>query len=148
GSGGRGPELVAAVAGMGMAAVAVTDEGNLFAMVKFYRAALKAGVKPIVGVDLPVAEAGEPRQPPTRVTLLCQSPAGYRNLTRLVSRAYLAGQERGTARIVRGWLSPAALEGLIGLSCVTEGDIGRALMSERERRVERPLRACLAILPR
>src|SRR5205814_3013963 len=41
----RVPELVAAVAGMGMAAVAVTDEGNLFAMVKFYRAALKAGLK-------------------------------------------------------------------------------------------------------
>src|SRR6184192_72899 len=92
----RVPELVAAVAGMGMAAVAVTDEGNLFAMVKFYRAALKAGLKPIVGVDLQVAEAGEPRQPPTRVTLLCQSPAGYRNLTRLVSRAYL--KDRSAAR--------------------------------------------------
>src|SRR5207237_10245193 len=126
GSGGRGPELVAAVAGMGMAAVAVTDGGNLFAMVKFYRAALKAGLKPIVGVDLQVAEAGEPRQPPTRVTLLCQSPAGYRNLTRLVSRAYLEGQERGTARIERRWLSRHALEGLIGPSFATEGDMRRA----------------------
>ena len=143
----RVPELVAAVAGMGMAAVAVTDEGNLFAMVKFYRAALKAGLKPIVGVDLQVAEAGEPRQPPTRVTLLCQSPAGYRNLTRLVSRAYLEGQERGTARIERGWLSPDALEGLIGLSCATEGDIGRALISARERDAERALDAWQALLP-
>src|SRR6184192_2622710 len=143
----RVPELVAAVAGMGMAAVAVTDEGNLFAMVKFYRAALKAGLKPIVGVDLQVAEAGEPRQPPTRVTLLCQSPAGYRNLTRLVSRAYLEGQERGTARIERGWLSPDALEGLIGLSCATEGDIGRALISARERDAERALDAWQVLLP-
>src|SRR5437762_2550001 len=143
----RVPELVAAVAGMSMAAVAVTDEGNLFAMVKFYRAALKAGLKPIVGVDLQVAEAGEPRQPPTRVTLLCQSPAGYRNLTRLVSRAYLEGQERGTARIERGWLSPDALEGLIGLSCATEGDIGRALISARERDAERALDAWQALLP-
>lgn len=48
----RVPELVATVAGAGMPAVAVTDECNLFAMVKFYRAALAAGVKPIVGVDL------------------------------------------------------------------------------------------------
>src|SRR6266705_4920525 len=143
----RVPELVAAVAGMSMAAVAVTDEGNLFAMVKFYRAALKAGLKPIVGVDLQVAEAGEPRQPPTRVTLLCQSPAGYRNLTRLVSRAYLDGQERGTARVERGWLSPDALEGLIGLSCATEGDIGRALISARERDAERALDAWQALLP-
>src|SRR5205823_9747172 len=82
-----------------------------------------------------------------RVTLLCQSRAGYRNLTRLVSRAYLEGQERGTARIERGWLSPDALEGLIGLSCATEGDIGRALISARERDAERALDAWQALLP-
>src|SRR6266853_6823877 len=92
----RVPELVAAVAGMSMAAVAVTDEGNL---------------------------------------------------TRLVSRAYLEGQERGTARVERGWLSPDALEGLIGLSCATEGDIGRALISARERDAERALDAWQALLP-
>ena len=55
----RVPELVAAVAAAGMPAVAVTDQGNLFAMVKFYREALKAGVKPLVGVDLLVHEEGE-----------------------------------------------------------------------------------------
>ena len=94
----RVPELIAAVAAAGMPAVAVTDQSNLFAMMKFYREALKAGLKPLVGVDLLVREEGE-RQPPTRLTLLCQSPAGYRNLARLVSRAYLEGQERGTPRI-------------------------------------------------
>jgi len=111
----RVPELIAAVTAAGMPAVAVTDQGNLFAMVKFYREALKAGVKPLVGVDLLVHEEGE-RQPPTRLTLLCQSPRGYRNLARLVSRAYLEGQERGTPRIERGWLSATDLEGLLGLS--------------------------------
>src|SRR2546423_15065759 len=109
----RVPELVAAVAAAGMPAVAVTDQGNLFAMVKFYREALKAGVKPLIGVDLQVAEEGE-RQPPTRLTLLCQSPAGYRNLARLVSRAYLEGQEQGTPPIERGWLSTGGLQGPIG----------------------------------
>jgi len=53
----RVPELVAAVAAAGMPAVAVSDEGNLFAMVKFYRDAFKAGVKPLIGVDLLVREA-------------------------------------------------------------------------------------------
>src|SRR5256886_14265091 len=132
----RVPELIAAVAAAGMPAGAVTDQGNPFGMVKFYREALKAGVRPLVGVDLVVAEGGE-RQPPTRLTLLCQSPAGYRNLARLVSRAYLEGQEQGTPRIERGWLSAGALEGLIGLSCAAEGDIGRALIHARseERRV-------------
>ncbi|TLY94671.1 MAG: DNA polymerase III subunit alpha [Gammaproteobacteria bacterium] len=142
----RVPELVAAVAAAGMPAVAVTDQGNLFAMVKFYREALKAGVKPLVGVDLLVAEEGE-RQPPTRLTLLCQSPAGYRNLARLVSRAYLEGQERGTPRIERGWLSTGELEGLIGLSCAAEGDVGRALIHGREGDAERSLEAWLRLFP-
>src|SRR5882762_6417110 len=142
----RVPELIAAVAAAGMPAVAVTDQGNLFAMVKFYREALKAGVKPLVGVDLLVHEEGE-RQPPTRLTLLCQSPPGYRNLARLVSRAYLEGQERGTPRIERGWLSAAHLEGLIGLSCATEGDIGRALIHAREPDAERALDAWLTLFP-
>src|SRR5712671_4617878 len=142
----RVPELIAAVAAAGMPAVAVTDQVNLFAMVKFYREALRAGVKPLVGVDLLVREEAE-RQPPTRLTLLCQSPGGYRNLARLVSRAYLEGQERGTPCIERGWLSPAQLEGLIGLSCATEGDIGRALVNARERDAERLLAAWLGLFP-
>jgi DNA polymerase-3 subunit alpha len=142
----RVPELVAAVAAAGMPAVAVTDQGNLFAMMKFYREALQAGVKPLVGVDLQVAEEGE-RQPPTRLTLLCQSPGGYRNLARLVSRAYLEGQEHGTPRIERGWLSATDLEGLIGLSGATEGDIGRALVNARERDAERALDAWLTLFP-
>ena len=82
----RIPELVTAVAAAGMPAVAVTDQSNLFAMVKFYREALRSGVKPIVGIDLWVAEEGE-RAAPSRLTLLCQSQEGYRNLARLVTRA-------------------------------------------------------------
>jgi len=134
----RVPELVTAVAAAGMAAVAVTDQNNLFAMVKFYREALQNGVKPLVGVDLCVAEEGE-RTPPSRLTLLCQSQAGYRNLTRLLTRAYLEGQERGTPRIERGWLTHAALEGLIALSGAQEGDVGRALSNAREHDAERAL---------
>ena len=63
-------------------------------MVKFYRAAQAAGVKPIIGVDLRVREPGERAEPSTLV-LLCQNEVGYRNLTRLVSRSYLEGQQHG-----------------------------------------------------
>src|ERR1700722_3369927 len=84
----RVPELVDAVRAAGMPAVAVTDQSNLFSMVKFYRAALARGVKPIIGVDLLVKEAGD-RATPSKIALLCQSEVGYRNITRLVSRAYL-----------------------------------------------------------
>ncbi len=143
----RVPQLLAAVAAAGMAAVAVTDQNNLFAMVKFYREALKTGVKPLVGVDLLVREEGERQAAPTRLTLLCQSQAGYRNLARLVTRAYLEGQERGTPRIDRRWLSAGSLEGLIGLSCALEGDVGRALANAREHDAERSLDAWLELLP-
>src|SRR2546423_3389145 len=59
----RVPELIAAVAAAGMPAVALTDQGNLFAMVKFYREALKAGGKPPLGVGLLGGGEGG-RQPP------------------------------------------------------------------------------------
>ncbi len=139
-------DLVAAVASAGMPAVAVTDQNNLFAMVKFYREALGAGVKPLVGVDLWVKEEGE-RAAPSRLTLLCQTPEGYRNLARLVSRAYLEGQDRGTPRIERAWLDPENCSGLIALSGALEGDVGRALVNAREADGERLLRAWLHLFP-
>jgi DNA polymerase-3 subunit alpha len=142
----RVPELIEAVAAAGMPAVAATDQCNLFAMVKFYRAALAAGVKPIIGVDLLVRESGD-RQQPSRITFICQNQTGYHNATRLVSRAYLEGQQRGVPLIERGWLTAESLEGLIALSGATEGDVGRALANGRELEAGRALDDWLALLP-
>jgi DNA polymerase III subunit alpha len=55
----RVEELVDAVLAAEMPAVALTDQNNLFAMVKLYRATLERGIKPIIGVDLLVREPGE-----------------------------------------------------------------------------------------
>ena len=134
----RIPELVARVAELGMPAVAVTDQHNLFAMVKFYREAQSRGIKPIIGVDLSVAESGE-RASPSRLTLLCMNEIGYRHLTRLVSRAYLEGQQRGVPRIERGWLDARSASGLIALSGAAEGDVGRALALGKQAEAERHL---------
>src|SRR3979409_47357 len=79
----RVEELVEAVAAAGMPAVGVSDQYNLFAMVKFYRAALARGVQPIIGVDLHIREPSDP-QGASQLTLFCQDLKGYRNLTRLV----------------------------------------------------------------
>ena len=128
----RVPELVAAVAAAGMPAVAVADQSNLFAMVKFYKEALKAGVKPLVGVDLMVREEGE-RAAPSRITFLCQTPEGYRNLARLVSRAYLDARERGTPRLERAWLTA---QSVAGPDRPVRGDRGR----HRPRAAQRPRR--------
>ncbi|MCC6596381.1 MAG: PHP domain-containing protein, partial [Rhodanobacteraceae bacterium] len=64
-------ELVKACARLDMPAVALTDQSNLFALVKFYKAAEAAGVKPIAGCDLWLADEEEAARP-QRVLLLCQ----------------------------------------------------------------------------
>jgi DNA polymerase-3 subunit alpha len=121
--------LVETAAGMAMPAIAVTDQSNLFAMVKFYRAAMKAGVKPVIGVDLWVAESSGNGQP-TRVVLLCRHHEGFLSLTRLVSRTYTEGQQRGLPLLDKSWLE-GNTQGLIALSGGRAGDIGQALLARK-----------------
>ena len=127
----RMPELMTQVAANGMPAVALTDQCNLFAMVKFYKEAQAAGVKPLIGVDAWIREPGE-RAPPSRVVLLCQNLTGYRHVTQLVTRSYLEGQQRSAAMIDRRWVNREVLQGLIVLSGGMEGDIGRAIARGRD----------------
>ncbi len=127
--------LISSVAGVGMPAVAVTDQCNMFSMVKFYRAAMAAGVKPLVGVDIWVADQ-EDGNPPTRLVLLCRNRAGYLNLTRLVTRAYTQGQQRGVPVLQRDWLE-GCTDGLIALSGGRAGDVGQALLAGKPERAAR-----------
>src|SRR5450631_1301980 len=126
-----------AVAAAGMPAVALTDQSNLFAMVKFYKEAQGAGVKPLIGVDAWIRD-GE--RSCSRVVFLCQNLAGYRHLTQLVTRSFLEGQQRGAPMLERAWLERDMLEGLIVLSGGAEGDIGQALSRGKEDEAAR----CLA----
>jgi DNA polymerase III subunit alpha len=127
----RVPELMSAVAAAAMPAVALTDQSNLFAMVKFYKEAQAAGIKPLIGVDAWIREPGE-RSPPSRIVFLCQNLAGYRNLTRLVTRSFLEGQQRGPPMLDRGWINHDSLQGLIVLSGGMEGDIGQCIARGRD----------------
>ena len=123
--------LMNSCADEGMPAVALTDQNNLFAMVKFYKKAVAAGVKPIIGVDLRIANEDDSGRP-FRLILLCQNDTGYRNLSTLLTRAYLEGQIRGEALARREWLTADSCEGLIALSGGLHGDIGHALHNENE----------------
>jgi DNA polymerase-3 subunit alpha len=142
----RIPALMRQCAAMGMPAVALTDQGNLFGMVKFYRQALKAGIKPIIGVDLKLADHDDIERPTTLV-LLCQNRQGYRNLTALISRTFLEGQHRGVPMAEREWLKPELCEGLIALSGATQGDVGRALLSNHHDVAEKRLAGWLDVFP-
>jgi DNA polymerase-3 subunit alpha len=118
--------LMKACAKSDMPALALTDQANLFALVKFYREAEKTGVKPIAGADLWIANAAD-RNKPTRLTLLCRNRTGYLNLSRLLSRAYIEGQHGDFAQIEPGWLHDQT-EGLIAL-VGRESDVGHLLLA-------------------
>ncbi len=122
----RIPALMERCAKLGMPAVALTDQNNLFGLVKFFRKAMAAGVKPLTGLDLRLFNEDEPERPFTLV-LLCQSSLGYRKLSELVTRSYLEGQVRGVPMARREWLNEESCEGLIALSGGLHGDIGHAL---------------------
>ncbi len=124
----RIPDLMQQCAADAMPAVAMTDQNNLFGMVKFYRKAMAAGIKPIIGVDLRIRNEDEPDRP-FQLILLCQDEQGYRNLSTLVSRTYREGQLRGVPLASREWLTTDSCAGLIALSGGMHGDVGRALMN-------------------
>ncbi|OLF56142.1 DNA polymerase III subunit alpha [Pseudomonas chlororaphis] len=119
--------LVKTLAGMGMPAVAVTDQNNMCSLVKFYKAAMGAGIKPICGADLWMPNK-DPEGPLSRISLLVMNPLGYRNLTELISRGFIEGQRNGQIIIEREWVVEAA-EGLIMLSAAKEGEVGMALIA-------------------
>ncbi|OHE81189.1 MAG: DNA polymerase III subunit alpha [Lysobacterales bacterium GWF1_69_6] len=122
----RIPELVSRCAALGLPAVAVTDVSNLFALVKFYKAAEGAGLKPVAGADLWISEGGTP----SRITLLCQDRRGYLALSRLISRAFLEGHAGDYVAVEPDWLY-ADCEGLIALAG-RESPVGRAIASGRD----------------
>ena len=132
----RIPELMAETARRKTPAVALTDRDNLFAAVKFYDAALEHGVKPIIGCELHVRadDDGDGDE----IVLLCADERGCHNLTRLVTRTYLEGQERDTPHVRREWLADYS-DGLIALSGGMRGDVGKALLRGDRRRLDQAL---------
>ncbi|GGI90362.1 DNA polymerase III subunit alpha [Halopseudomonas pertucinogena] len=134
-----------AVAAAGMPAVAVTDQSNMCSLVKFYRSAMGAGIKPIVGVDIWLTSEEDPDQV-SRMTLLAMNNQGYRNLTELISRGYTEGQRNGLATVERDWVA-AASEGVIALSGAKEGEVGQALLSNDPAQADRLLKYWMEVFP-
>ncbi|WP_217533486.1 DNA polymerase III subunit alpha [Vibrio cholerae] len=129
------PPLVKKVAAMGMPAMALTDFTNLCGLVKFYSTAHNCGVKPIIGADFTL-QSEEFGDELTKLTLLAKNNVGYKNLTLLISKAYLRGHVQHQPVIDKAWLVEHA-EGLIVLSGGKSGEVGRALLKGNQQQVER-----------
>ena len=119
--------LIKAASEAGFPAIAVTDQSNLYSLVKFYSAAQGAGLKPVSGADLWVAHS-DPELEPVRMVLLSMNEKGYRNLTELISQSYLENQVHGKAIVKREWIREKS-EGLIALSGAKDGDVGQAIVN-------------------
>lgn len=118
-------DLVGTAKSMNMPAVALTDHGQMFGMLQFYKYAKEAGIKPILGVETYVAsngrykrEAGEQRH---HLILLAENIEGYRNLCRLISRANIEGFYY-RPRVDKELLSRYS-EGVIALSACLQGEV-------------------------
>src|SRR5580704_12041516 len=128
----RPDELARLALGMDMPAVAVTDNDNLFGVYEIADTLAKAGVQHIVGalLSLELTTAREPGQrtkKPLQLPLLVQDEAGYRNLTKLLSAAYLEVGP-GDWPHVTGEKLAAHNEGLIALTGGPGGPINRLLL--------------------
>src|SRR5438128_11230177 len=129
------PRMVERAAELGMPAVALTDHGSMFGAVEFYLEAKKAGVKPILGMEAYVTRGS--RRDRTRDTahhlvLLARDEAGFRNLMRLSSLAFLEGFYY-KPRVDHELLAQYA-GGLLALSACPKGEVASDLLEDNEER--------------
>ncbi len=139
----RIPALLQALKKQQATACALTDDSNFFALIKFYSQCEAAGIKPIAGMDIWLQpEQGEAE----RAILLCRNQQGYRNLCRLISRAYQENLHQGRALIRADWLECQA-DGLLALLSGSAGQVHAALAEGQVERLRQRLewwRRCFA----
>ena len=154
-------ELVALCEKHNMPAVALTDTGNLFGALEFSLAAAKAGLQPIIGCQLAVAEPdgsskangqgnghrqnGRPTTP-DQLVLLVQNEIGYRNLLHLVSRSFLESPDGTEPSVTLAELKGKS-DGLIALTAGVAGRVGRLLAMNKRQVAEDALLELAEIFP-
>ena len=119
---------------LGMDSLAITDHGALYGAIDFYRAAREAGVKPIIGCEMYVAQGsrhskGPEDKSPYHLTVLAKDATGYQNLVKLVSKSHLEGFYY-KPRVDRDLLKEHS-EGLVVLSGCPSGEVPRLVSQER-----------------
>ncbi len=137
--------LIKRLTELNMPAVAITEQSNLFSLVKFYKAALNSGIKAIAGADVLIVNPDDAHNP-FRLTLLVNNKQGYVSLTELISKAYQEGQQQGVPLLQAQWLVENN-NGLIALSGAMEGDIGQALLADKKDLAQQHAEKWAAVFP-
>ncbi len=140
--------LPSAVLAAGQSAVAITDHGNLYGVVDFYRACKKEGVKPIIGCEMYVAPKNRTDKTFSKtmyhhLVLLCKNEEGYKNLMKLCTDAFLNGfymKPRTDMEMLKKHSG-----GLIALSACLAGSIPAALLADDAAGAEREAKALKAV---
>ncbi|MFA5975787.1 MAG: DNA polymerase III subunit alpha [Elusimicrobiota bacterium] len=134
---GKPGELLKMIAAMNMPALALTDHGNLYGAIEFYRAAKAVGVKPIIGCEMYMAPKSRLDRESTRgqedafyhLTVLARDNEGYQNLIKLCSIGFLEGYYY-KPRVDKEVLAKYG-KGLIVLSGCLKGELAQALLADR-----------------
>ncbi|MCK4354482.1 MAG: DNA polymerase III subunit alpha [Dehalococcoidia bacterium] len=130
----RIPELIAKVKELGMDSLAITDHGAMYGVIDFYLAAKEAGIKPIIGCEVYVAQTdrhsrGSSYKSPYHLTLLAKDKKGYHNLIQLVTKSHCEGfyyKPRVDKELLK-----LHCEGLIALSGCLHGELARLILEGR-----------------
>jgi DNA polymerase-3 subunit alpha len=140
----RIPELAERAAALKMPALALSDHGNLFGAIEFYKECKKVGIKPIIGCEVYLApgdledkKANSAKEASTHFLLLAKNEQGYQNLVKLVSIAHLEGMYY-KPRIDKRRLAQYR-EGLIGTSACLAGEVARNIMAGRAKDAEKSI---------
>ncbi len=131
-------DLVAHAKRLGMKAVAMTDHGNMFGAVTFYRQCKEAGIKAILGCEVYVAEKDrfdKSARQSYHLVLLARNEVGYRNLVYLVSMGYMEGFYYNP-RVDKKLLAERS-EGLIALTACLGGEIPRAILDNNREKAHK-----------
>ena len=138
----RIPPLVEQTKKLGMCACAITDHGNLFGAVEFYTECRKAGVNPVIGYEAYLAPGSRTEKKPLKdsgpsshLTLLAKNNAGFKNLLKLSSIAFLEGFYYNP-RIDRELLQ-AHSEGIVCLSGCLAGEFNQLILAEKQQEAEK-----------
>ncbi|MDP2927052.1 MAG: DNA polymerase III subunit alpha [bacterium] len=134
------PQLLDRAKELGMDSLALTDHGVLYGAVEFYKEAVKRDIKPIIGVELYVANNRMTDKRPNvddkryHLVLLAKNEQGYKNLIKLITKAHLEGfyyKPRIDEELLR-----KHSQGLIGLSACLQGQISRLIMAKKLKEAE------------